>query len=169
LASTHYQASLEGAEHEVEIEELNAHSYLIRLGEQQFEVDLRKVGPAAFSAIVDGRAFDFEVHRDGDELVVVSRDGLTRVNLTDRAHRTVAHDGARLVSGRAEMKAMMPGRVVNVLVKVGDNVEAGQGVVVIEAMKMENELKAPKTGKVTMVKVRPGQTVEKGDLLMVVE
>jgi biotin carboxyl carrier protein len=169
LARTHYLASLEGAEHEVEIEELDAHSYLIRLGEQQFEVDLRRVGPAAFSAIVNGRSFDFEVYQEGEDLVVVSRDGLARVHLTDRARRAIARDGARHVTGRAEMKAMMPGRVVNVLVKVGDNVETGQGVVVIEAMKMENELKAPKAGKVTAVKVQPGQTVEKGDLLVVIE
>jgi biotin carboxyl carrier protein len=59
--------------------------------------------------------------------------------------------------------------VVNVLVAAGDEVRAGQGVLVIEAMKMENELKAPKAGKVVEVKVAAGQTVEKGDLLLVIE
>ena len=64
---------------------------------------------------------------------------------------------------------MMPGRVVNVLVKAGDSVAFQQGVVVVEAMKMENELKSPKEGKVAEVKVAPGQTVEKGDVLVVIE
>jgi biotin carboxyl carrier protein len=64
---------------------------------------------------------------------------------------------------------MMPGRVLSVAVQVGDEVEANQGVLVIEAMKMENELKSPKAGKVVEVKVSAGQTVEKGELLIVIE
>jgi biotin carboxyl carrier protein len=165
-----YLATLEGVEHELEVEELDANRRLIRLGEQQFEVDLRRVGPASFSAIVNGRSFDFEVHRDAEQVLVVSRDGTTRVNLIDRARRAAAKAGAeRQLSGPAQVKAAMPGRVVNVLVKVGDQVEAGQGVLIVEAMKMENELKAPKAGKVIEVKVAAGQTVERGDLLLVIE
>jgi biotin carboxyl carrier protein len=64
---------------------------------------------------------------------------------------------------------MMPGRIINVLVKPGDEIAHHQGVVVVEAMKMENELKAPKAGKIVEVKVEPGQTVEKGELLVVIE
>jgi len=63
----------------------------------------------------------------------------------------------------------MPGRVVNVLVSPGDEVKDGQGIVVVEAMKMENELKSPKAGKVVEVKVVAGQTVEKGELMIVIE
>jgi len=64
---------------------------------------------------------------------------------------------------------MMPGRVVNVLVSVGDEVAHLQGVLVVEAMKMENEIKSPKAGKVAEIRVTPGQTVEKGELLAVIE
>jgi biotin carboxyl carrier protein len=64
---------------------------------------------------------------------------------------------------------MMPGRVVNVLVAAGETVAQGQGLIVIEAMKMENELKSPKAGVVAEVKVAPGQTVEKGGVLIVIE
>ena len=63
----------------------------------------------------------------------------------------------------------MPGRVVNVLVAVGDEVKADQGIIVVEAMKMENEVKAPKAGKVVEVKVAAGQAVEKGQLMIVIE
>jgi biotin carboxyl carrier protein len=63
----------------------------------------------------------------------------------------------------------MPGRVVNVLVAVGDEVKAQQGIVVVEAMKMENEVKAPKAGKVVEIKVVAGQAVEKGQLMIVIE
>ncbi len=165
-----YLATLEGAEHEVEVEQLDANSMLIRLGERQFQVDLRKIGTASFSAIVDGRCFDFEVHLDGEYVLMASRDGTVRLGLIDRARRAPARDGAaRHVAGKAELKAMMPGRVINVLVAPGDQVEVGQGVMVVEAMKMENELKAPKAGLVVEVKVVAGQTVEKGDLLLIIE
>jgi biotin carboxyl carrier protein len=63
----------------------------------------------------------------------------------------------------------MPGRVVRLLVAVGDEVEEGQGVVVIEAMKMQNELKSPKPGRVVRVGVSVGDTVASGDVLLVVE
>jgi biotin carboxyl carrier protein len=62
----------------------------------------------------------------------------------------------------------MPGRVVRVLVEAGKDVEAGQGLVVVEAMKMENELRALRAGRVTEIAVREGQTVETGALLVVV-
>ena len=63
----------------------------------------------------------------------------------------------------------MPGRVVRVLAKVGDLVEAHQGIVVIEAMKMQNELKSPKAGKVVQLRAEPGDTVVAGDVLAVIE
>ncbi len=63
----------------------------------------------------------------------------------------------------------MPGRVINVLVAPGDEVQRDQGVVVVEAMKMENEVRTPKAGKVVEVRVIVGQTVEKGELMIVIE
>jgi biotin carboxyl carrier protein len=71
--------------------------------------------------------------------------------------------------GPRPVKAPMPGRVVRVLVEAGDAVEEGQGVVVIEAMKMQNELKSPKAGRVSRVGVAVGDTVGSGDVLVVVE
>jgi biotin carboxyl carrier protein len=166
-----YVATLEGAEHELEIEELaSSESYAISLGARRFEADLRRVGPTSFSVLIGTRSFDLDVARDGDELVVVSRVGSTRLTLTEAARRAL-RTGARRreVSGRAEIKAAMPGRVINVLVAAGDEVKADQGVVVVEAMKMENEVRAPKAGKVIEVKVVAGQTVERGELMVVIE
>ncbi len=165
-----YVATLEGAEHEIEVEELSADSFAIRFGGHRFEADLRKVGPASFSVIVDNRSFDFDVVRDGEEIVVASRSGSRRLSIVDSARRSSRGAGKRReVSGRVEIKATMPGRVVNVLVAPGDEVKVGQGIVVVEAMKMENELKSPKAGKVVEVKVVAGQTVEKGELMIVIE
>jgi biotin carboxyl carrier protein len=165
-----YLATIDGHEHEIEIEELAADSFAIRFGKDSFEADLRRVGPASFSVLVGNRSFDFDVARDGDETVVASRTGSIRLTVADAAARHARVAGKRReVTGRVEIKAAMPGRVVNVLVGEGDQVKADQGIVVVEAMKMENEVKSPKQGKVLEVKVVAGQAVEKGQVMMVIE
>ncbi len=165
-----YVATIDGQDHEIEIEELAVDSFAIRFGDNSFEADLRRVGPVSFSVIVDNRCFDFDVARDGDETVVASRSGSTRMTVADAARRSRRAAGKRReVSGRVEIKSAMPGRVVNVLVAPGDEVKADQGIIVVEAMKMENEVKSPKAGKVVDVKVVAGQAVEKGQLMIVIE
>jgi biotin carboxyl carrier protein len=165
-----YLATIDGHEHEIEIEELAADSFAIRFGKNRFEADLRKLGPASFSVIVDNRSFDFDVARDGEDTVVASRSRSTRLTIADPARRAArAARQRREHSGRVEIKSAMPGRIVNVLVAPGDTVKAEQGIVVVEAMKMENEVKSPKAGKVVEVKVVAGQAVEKGQLMMVIE
>jgi biotin carboxyl carrier protein len=72
-------------------------------------------------------------------------------------------------TGAAEIVSPMPGKIVRVLVKPGDKVEAGAGVVVVEAMKMQNEMKAPKAGTVVSIEVTEGATVNAGDVLAVIE
>jgi biotin carboxyl carrier protein len=166
-----YLATIDGAEHEFDIEELPvAGSFQIDIGGKKFDADLRQVGRASFSVVIGKRSFDLDVVPEGEEVVVSSRSGTTRLTLEDARRRLMGARGkAREVSGRVQMRAMMPGRVVSLLVKAGDEVAAHQGVIVVEAMKMENELKSPKAGKVTEVKVVAGQTVEKGELLVVIE
>jgi biotin carboxyl carrier protein len=168
--TTTYHATVDGLERELAIEELpDAGRFEINLGGKKINADLRQAGPASFSVIIGNRSFDLDVIRQGDEFVVVSRAGATRLTLEDARRRAMNSRNAREVSGKAQMRAMMPGRVLSVAVKVGDEVAAQQGVLVIEAMKMENELKSPKAGKVVEVKVTAGQTVEKGELLIVIE
>ena len=77
--------------------------------------------------------------------------------------------GPPVQEGPVEVRAIMPGRITTLLVKEGQEVRSGQGVLVVEAMKMENELLAPKEGRVTRIRVRPGETVEAGAGLFTVE
>jgi biotin carboxyl carrier protein len=77
--------------------------------------------------------------------------------------------GALANHGRQEIAASMPGKVIRVLVAAGDAVEEGQGLVVVEAMKMQNEMKSPKAGRVAEVRARPDSTVVAGEILVVVE
>ena len=90
------------------------------------------------------------------------------VTLLDPQRRQNA-SGPPVLEGPVEVRAIMPGRITALLVKEGQEVRSGQGVVVVEAMKMENELLAPKEGRVTRIRVRPGETVEAGAGLLTVE
>ena len=96
-----YVAIIDGNEHEIEIEELAADSFSIRFGDNSFEADLRRVGPVSFSVIVDNRSFDFDVARDGDETVVASRSGSTRLTVADAARRTAARPASGAKSAAA--------------------------------------------------------------------
>ncbi len=164
-----YQAIVDGADYQPEIEELSPNLYRVKIGDRSFEVDLRRTHGSSFLVLVGNRAFDLSISAEGDDLVMVSRHGVNRVTLIDKSRRRLQTGAERQITGRIELKAMMPGRVVNVLVKQGDEVMADQGIVVVEAMKMENELKTPKAGKVLEIKVSVGQAVEKGEILVVIE
>jgi biotin carboxyl carrier protein len=107
------------------------------------------VSPEGEAVIVDGRRVEFAVS-------------------DPRSLRASRGAGAGADGPRA-VKAPMPGRVVRVLVAVGDEVAAQQGLVVIEAMKMQNELKSPKAGRVARLGAAEGETVQPGEVLVVVE
>lgn len=139
-------------------------------------VETLRIGPSGWSLIVRDeqggvRSVDavvtaeagngtLDVHLDGYRIPVHLRSGMGR--------RTRDVDGARGV-GPQKVNAPMPGKVVRVLVKAGDTVQTRQGLVVVEAMKMENELRAARAGTVREVFVREGQSVDAGTPLVAVE
>ncbi|NYF78788.1 acetyl-CoA carboxylase biotin carboxyl carrier protein subunit [Granulicella arctica] len=128
-------------------------------------VEARLLRAGVLSLIVDGR--QYRCLLDGDVVIIDGQRSAFEAadprSLQARQGAGAAAEGARAV------KAPMPGRVVRVLVNVGDQVEAQQGLVVIEAMKMQNELKSPKAGKVVRIAVAVGDTVLAGGVLVVVE
>jgi biotin carboxyl carrier protein len=101
--------------------------------------------------------------------ILAGLEGRTIPVSVDGRRRRASGDPGRHASGEQAVTAPMPGRVVRVLVGVGDEVGARQGVVVVEAMKMENELRSPKAGRIKEVAVAPGTLVEAGRVLVVVE
>lgn len=110
-------------------------------------------GVARVEVVVDGWRFELEV------------EDAERAALRRRATRSAEVDTA---SGPADIRAIIPGRVAAVRVTAGDTVEAGQTLLVVEAMKMQNELRAPRGGTVERVAVGEGETIDAGDLLVVV-
>ncbi|HSK03540.1 MAG TPA: biotin/lipoyl-containing protein [Kofleriaceae bacterium] len=131
-------------------------------------VDARAVRPGTWSLVIDGASFvvDLDARRAG----VAATVGASEVLLTveDALHRRLATAaGARATAPRGEaVRAPIAGKVVKVLVAPGDQVAPGTAVIVLEAMKMENELIAERGGAVTAIHKAAGQAVDTGDLLI---
>jgi biotin carboxyl carrier protein len=130
------------------------------------EVGLVSADEAFASLLVAGESHELGLERQPAGVRVHFRGGSVLVELTEASRRVAA--AARRPSGPVRVTAPMPGRVVRVLVAPEASVEVGQGLVVVEAMKMENELRAPRAGRVEQVAVREGQAVEAGALLVVI-
>jgi len=185
----HYVATVGERTYTIGLQE-DGHQREVTLGDNRLTVDWRSVGGAALSTGIDDRdeaghyslllgaqSFDVFVQpvpaddEDGTSRVfeVYVRGQVYRVRLADERARTLASlAGGAHASGDANIRAPMPGLVSHVLVEEGAEVQRGQAVVVLEAMKMENDLPAPRAGVVKSLRVSKGQAVNQGDLLAVI-
>ncbi len=133
-------------------------------------LDLVPIDSHSVSILVDGESYAVEFDTSGDVIQVLVRGVVVSVDLADeRKMRLRSAGGLAGAAGPQIVLAPMPGKVVKILAKVGQDVVAGQGLVVVEAMKMENELKSARAGKVIEIAATEGQPVERGARLVVVE
>ena len=154
----------------VEIEEIGKSLYRVAVDGSEFVVDGKKTGRTNYSLIVDNRSFEIEVDNTDDEYRVLVDGRSYHINLVDeRRLRVGASQAATQLQGRQRVSVPMPGKVIAVLVTEGDQVEKGQGLVIVEAMKMENEVHSPIAGAIKEIKVKAGDTVEGGAVLVIVE
>jgi len=142
--------------------------YTVTLDGRALEVDLFDPGRDFVSLLIEGRSHEAGLEKRATGYTVVLADDVIEVELQDAA-RGEAPAPKRVADGPVRIKAPMPGKVVRMLVGAGDEVAAGAGLVVVEAMKMENELRAPRGGRILETAVREGQAVETGALLVVLE
>jgi biotin carboxyl carrier protein len=129
---------------------------------------VKEVEPGVYSVLLEGRSF--EVRAIATPHVLNVETGGRRFAVEVRDPRNGGRQSrAASGSGRQSIAAPMPGKVVRVLVKEGDAVDIGQGLIVVEAMKMQNEMKTSRAGRVVEVRVIDGDTVAAGDTLVVLE
>ena len=161
---------------EIELDGKTRNVELIRIGERvqcvldgrPVEADVVEVSPAVYSVLIGGHSFEARVESAATGLrVIVGRHEYAAAIRDPRQWRR--HRGATAeAQGRQQAIAPMPGKVVRMLVSAGDAVEAGQGLMVIEAMKMQNEVRSPKRGTVERLLVSEGQTINAGEVLATV-
>lgn len=163
--------------YEVTIAQTTYRVELVRTGEQwkcllngrEFPLDVAAAQDGTLSLLAEGRSYEVRQESVGVETSIVV--GHDRFSVQVRDPRSLRSRGraAGAEQGVKKITAPMPGKVVRLLAGVGARVEAGQSVIVIEAMKMQNELKAPKTGMLKKISVAEGAAVEAGQALAEVE
>jgi biotin carboxyl carrier protein len=162
-----YTATINDKTYEIEIGANNT----VTVNGEPHNVDFRTIdGSRLYSLLMDNLSWETLVDRNGDEYRVLIGGELHVVNVQDERTRKMAKaEKTQLAqTGEAVIKAPMPGLVRGVNVNVGDAVAARQGIVILEAMKMENELRTPRAGSVKEIRVKPGDKVEQGQVLLIV-
>jgi biotin carboxyl carrier protein len=133
------------------------------------EIDARLIQPGILSLIVQGQSFRCVLDEGPVETAIQTGGQRFLVSIEDPRSLTAQRRKGSAARGQQVIKAPMPGRIIRLLVQPGDEVAAHQGVIVIEAMKMQNELKAARAGKVAEVKTEAGATVSAGEVLLLIE
>ena len=169
-----FEIDINGRTRTVTIEKTSSGRYRVLLDGEPHTVDAARVGVYGLSLLIDGEdgtSHDVQVTpvAAGDELLITSGGRTLTATVNSRRTGRAGADTGAGAQGEQTVLAPMPGRVVRVLVAVGDEVAVRQPVVVVEAMKMENELRSPKAGRVKELNVTAGTSVEAGRVLLVIE
>lgn len=128
------------------------------------DADVFEAEPGVYSILAGGVSWEARVA--GKEITIAGERFVFEIDDPRRWKGSTREAGS---SGQASITSAMPGKIVRVLVAVGDEVVAGQGIMVVEAMKMQNELKAPRDGRVTRIEVRESESVNAGAVLATIE
>ncbi len=163
------EIKIAGRSRTVELERSHE-SWRARLDGREVAADLAEIAPGKYSILLDGRSFEVSV-------TALPASGTLRIQSGSEEFAAEIIDpriwrgrrGALVeAEGRQQVLAPMPGKVLRVLVKAGEKVEANQGILVVEAMKMQNEIRSPKTGTIERLLISEGQTVNAGEVLAIV-
>jgi biotin carboxyl carrier protein len=163
-----YLAVSRGQNHQVVVERAEG-GWHVRLDDREMVADVLALGPSLYSLLVDGRSYEVDVLEVQGALVVHVSGQPFRVELRSELEAALPAAGGGAASRGETVSAPMPGKVLRLLARAGDILQPGDGVAVIEAMKMENELKAVSGGRVREVRVAEGKPVNAGDVVAVLE
>ena len=162
-----YDVTIDGKNYRLDLNRADGR-WSCRLDGQDVEVDAVLVRPDVLSLRIENLAYEVKSELVANDLHLWVGDARFAAEVRDpRSLRGRARAGDD--HGPKKITAPMPGKVVRLLVREGDEVEAGAGVAVVEAMKMQNEIKSPKKGKIQKILVSEGATVNAGDVLAIVE
>ena len=168
------KAQLSGKEHDVSLS-LAGGVVDVAVDDRHYSLQVRELTSGEYLLISGSDIYKCRVSGHGSSpaagqsFAVVLRGRTYEVTLVDPKRLRSGQSAGAHHAGAAEIVSPMPGKIVRVLVRTGDKVEAGAGIIVVEAMKMQNEMKAPKAGIVVSINAEDGATVNAGDVLAVVE
>jgi biotin carboxyl carrier protein len=163
-----YEIAIDGKNHKLDLEKVDGR-WECTLDNEKVNVDAVIARPNVLSLIVDGQAYEVKRERTANDLHLWVKSARFAVDVRDPRSLRSRRAASGGVEGPQKLLAPMPGKIVRILAPAGTQVAAGQGVLVIEAMKMQNELKSPKEGVVKQIVVKEGASVSAGEVLAIVE
>ncbi len=163
-----YDVIIEGTSYRLELARPEGR-WECRLNGRELQIDAVLTRRDVLSILIEGKAFEIKRERTASDLHLWVGSERYAAELRDPRSLSSRRDGAGEAQGPKKLVAPMPGKVVRVLAREKTAVEAGQGVIVVEAMKMQNELKSPKKGIVQKIVAAEGANVNAGDVLVIVE
>jgi biotin carboxyl carrier protein len=165
-----FDVLIDGKKHSVEFAQPNSQSsrVVMQIDGREIEADAVRISLGEYSIILGGRSFEARISRSAAGVLVKIKNREFPVEVRDPRSSRRGRAGGVELEGQQHVTASMPGKVVRVLVTQGQKVEVGQGLLVVEAMKMQNEIRSPKSGVVGRLYAKEGQTVNSGEVLVVV-
>lgn len=163
-----YDVTIDGRNYRLELEREGSR-WLCRLDGREIQMDAVLARPDVISVLIDGKAYEIKRERTATDMHLWVGSARYEAVLRDPRSLRSRKSGAADDKGPKKLLAPMPGKIVRVLMPEKAEVEAGQGILVVEAMKMQNELKSPKKGIVQKLAVKDGDNVNAGDVLAIVE
>lgn len=161
-----YEAAIDGHQISLEIERRNGR-VIATIAQRRYDLEVVSPEPGVYLMFLGDNVHEASVwSADSNSLRVTLGGRAFTASIIDRKHRRIIEHRSE---GQQQLTSPMPGKVVRVLLKPGDQVSAGQGVIVVEAMKMQNEIKSPKAGRILEVRVSEGDTINNNQVLAVVE
>jgi len=163
-----YEILIDGRPHKLELTR-DAERWLCTIDGKQVEANGLVTRPDVLSIVIDGHAYEVKRERTPVDTHLWVKNSRFAVEIRDPRSLRSRKAKAGSTEGPQKIAAPMPGKIVRILAPAGAAVEAGQGIIVVEAMKMQNEMKSPKSGTVKQVLVAEGATVNAGDVLAIIE
>lgn len=145
------KVSVDNKVYDARLSKVNNYVYLLKVGDKVYDITTTKLGNGKYGFLLDG----------------VFYEAVVRTRLQEAANEYLKKKGA--LTHQGEIKAPMPGLIIKINKKIGDEVEIGESVLVLEAMKMENDVRSPTAGKIKEIRPKEGASVEKDQLIVVIE
>ncbi len=170
-ATAKYYVTTEGREdeHEVVIRSFDSHNVIMELDGKEIVTDFVKTGHNLFSLIIDNKSYEIDISIDDSKYEVLVNGDYYGVEVLDELKKMLRDRVTKGLQGKQIMLTPMPGLVTKVMVEQGQEVKEGDPLLILVAMKMENQIKAPKDGIVQEVYVSENQTISIGDKMVVIE
>jgi len=169
ITKREYFAFFDSQEHKVEVIEQENNIFQVTINDEKHLVDFAQIEESIYSIIIDNKSYAVDLNEKGDSFEILINGDYYYVEILDEIKKMLKEKKLIEAEGKQILEAPMPGTITKILVDEGVDVEKGQPLLILVAMKMENEIKSPKKGKVSKIYVKPNEAVTSGAKLIIID